>query len=323
MAMIAPSSGEDWPKEFAPQHTGVPPVAMAQLWSPPELMARYVPAGGLAWPAPLAPQHLSWLLLVIAQVWSAPALSATKRPGRCADRAASGGRAPAAGRAVGSDGTRVLGTGADQSVAAGRWTGLADAVLAPAGEPAVRSEAAAIGVAQAQRLERARRRWGHDGADRSPAVQHAVDVDGAVEARAGIDGGTSERALRRGRLAVVVPAPTHGGAVCPDCAGMDASGADRREHASGRARLTVLVGAPACDCPVDPDRAGVGAAGADGNELPRRRVRLAGAVISPTDSGAVRSESAGELIFVSPGADGEECASRHHVCRDGWSGRHG
>src|SRR3954470_1471609 len=77
-----PAGGEDCPKLWSPQHTGMPSFRMPQLSKKPASNARLsnVPVGGVAWPSPLAPQQSTPPLVLTAQLWAPPAVTAVKVP---------------------------------------------------------------------------------------------------------------------------------------------------------------------------------------------------------------------------------------------------
>ena len=189
----------------------MPFVLSPQAWEPPALTAVKVPAGGVAWPLELAPQQarVPFVLDAAGEV-TVPAARPRRRR-RC-PRAGWPGRSRCrpSRRAVPFVLTPQvwMAAGAHRGEGARGRGGLAVAVVAPAGDGAVRLHPAGVVVAGAHRGEGAR---------------------------------------GRGGLAVAVVAPAGEGAVRPHAAGVEAAGAHRGEGARGRGRLAVGRCAPAGD----------------------------------------------------------------------------
>ena len=124
---------------------------MPQLWVLPALRAVKVPAGGVTWFALLSPQQTTVPFVRMPQVW----------------------RDAAAHRGEGARG-RV---------------GLAVVVAAPAGDGAVRPNAAVMDAANAQRAEVARGRGGLALVVQAPAREDTTRPDAAAVTKASADGG--------------------------------------------------------------------------------------------------------------------------------------
>src|SRR3954447_20273500 len=77
-----PAGGEDCPKLWSPQHTGMPSVLMPHVSKKPASSARLsnVPLGGVAWPLPLPPQQTTPPSVLTAQLWEPPEVTAVKVP---------------------------------------------------------------------------------------------------------------------------------------------------------------------------------------------------------------------------------------------------